>query len=118
MDINKCGSKVFVSRRFFLSKSLWNNRHTIVLTTVRIKTTKEINYVLVVLILTVVRSIVCRLFRRDVERKKRLDPNTFDPQLFIYIPFLHNFSLLSIFHLGRVVLTCLSTNMKKIEGYS
>ena len=47
MDIKNCGSKVVGSRCFFLSMSLCNNWHTIVLTGARMKPPKEIKCVLV-----------------------------------------------------------------------
>ena len=43
MDLNNCGSKVVVSRRLFLSRSLSDNRHTIVLTQARMKQPKDTN---------------------------------------------------------------------------
>ena len=47
MDIKNFGSKVVGTRQFYLSRSFWNNYHTIFLTGVRIKLPKDINYVLV-----------------------------------------------------------------------
>ena len=47
MDLNNCGSKLFVYMRFFLSGSLWNYCHTMVFTGVRMKPSKSIKYVLV-----------------------------------------------------------------------
>ena len=41
------GSKLFGYRFFFIFKSLWNNWNNIVLTGLRMKPTKDINYILV-----------------------------------------------------------------------
>ena len=44
-DLNNYGSKLFASRGFLLSKSLCNNWYAIVLTGVRMKPPKDINYI-------------------------------------------------------------------------
>ena len=47
MDLNRCGSKLVESRHLLLTKSLFNNWHTMVMTGVIMKPPKVINYILV-----------------------------------------------------------------------
>ena len=47
MDLKNFGLKLVGSSQFLLSKSLWNNWHTIVLTGMSMKPTNKINYILV-----------------------------------------------------------------------
>ena len=68
-------------------------------------------------ILAPIKTIVCKSLPRDLDIKKRLDPNTFDPQFFKYILFLHNCSLLSLCHLVGGFMNFFSANMTKIKGY-
>ena len=67
--------------------------------------------------LTLVKTIVCQLFYRDLKRKKRLYPTTFIHSYLNPCCFLHNCSLISLFHSGGVVLTFRSTKITNIKYY-
>ena len=47
MDLMNCGSKLAGYRCFLLSRSFWDDWHTVVLTGTRTKPTKDTDYVLV-----------------------------------------------------------------------
>ena len=47
MDLERCVSKVFGSRRYFLSECLWNDWYTIVLIGAGMKQPNHMNYILV-----------------------------------------------------------------------
>ena len=46
-DLNRCASKLVESRHLLITKSLFNNCHTILLTRMIMKPPKVINYILV-----------------------------------------------------------------------
>ena len=74
MDLKSCGSKVVGYRRFFLSKSLSNNWNTIVLTRVRTKTSKNINFALV----------ECNSFLKSPRQKKHFIIRLYIKEQWIY----------------------------------